>query len=132
MNSGNHVMLLGDLLIWCYEDLAGIKCAPDVTGFKKLIMAPAFPDGLDAVSASYQSVYGDIKSAWTKKDGAFNWNITLPANTSAVVRLPNALHVVANRKNGLKEVTKSGEYTDFEIGSGSYTIKGEYISEEMK
>lgn len=132
MNSGNHVMLLGDLLIWCYEDLAGIKCAPDVTGFKKLIMAPVFPDGLDAVNASYKSAYGDIKSAWTKKDGAFNWNITLPANTSAIVRLPNDLHAVANRKSGLKEVAKSEKYTDFEIGSGSYNIKGEYIGVEMK
>jgi len=25
MNSGNHVMLLGDLIIWFYEDLEGIK-----------------------------------------------------------------------------------------------------------
>ena len=25
MNSGNHVMLLGDFLPWCYENLAGIK-----------------------------------------------------------------------------------------------------------
>lgn len=67
MNSANHVMLLGDLLIWYYEDLAGIKCAPDAVGFKKLVMEPVFPDGLDEVSASYGSVYGEIKSAWTKK-----------------------------------------------------------------
>lgn len=50
MNSANHVMLLGDLLIWYYEDLAGIKCAPDAVGFKKLVMEPVFPDGLDEVS----------------------------------------------------------------------------------
>ena len=32
MNSRNHVMLLGDLLIWFYEDLAGIKNAPASVG----------------------------------------------------------------------------------------------------
>ena len=35
MNSANHVMLLGDLLIWYYEDLAGIKCADSAQAFKK-------------------------------------------------------------------------------------------------
>lgn len=67
MNSANHVMLLGDLVIWYYEDLAGIKCAPESIAYKKLIMAPVFPEGLNAVSASYESVYGEIKSAWKKK-----------------------------------------------------------------
>ena len=33
MNSGNHVMLLGDLIIWYYEDLAGIKNAPGSVAF---------------------------------------------------------------------------------------------------
>ena len=35
MNSGNHVMLLGDLVIWFYEDLAGIRNDPQSAGFKK-------------------------------------------------------------------------------------------------
>ena len=40
MNSGNHVMLLGDLVIWLYEKLAGIKNAPSSIGFKKILMQP--------------------------------------------------------------------------------------------
>ena len=128
MNSANHVMLLGDLLIWYYEDLAGIKCAPDALGFKKLEMAPVFPEGLDTVAASYQSAYGDIKSAWTKKDGKFGWNITLPGNTSAVVRIPKDFGVKAalsldsksTGKNGVRKVSETDTYTEFEIGSGSY------------
>ncbi len=47
MNSGNHVMLLGDLMTWYYENLAGIKSDPQQVGFKKIVMAPYFPDGLD-------------------------------------------------------------------------------------
>ena len=45
MNSGNHVMLLGDLLTWYYENLAGIKSDPAAPGFKHVVMAPYFPDG---------------------------------------------------------------------------------------
>ena len=40
MNSGNHVMLVGDLVIWLYEDLAGIKSDPAQPGFKHIIMQP--------------------------------------------------------------------------------------------
>ena len=54
MNSGNHVMLLGDLLTWYYENLAGIKSDPAAPGFKHVVMAPYFPDGLDWVDAAYR------------------------------------------------------------------------------
>jgi len=36
MNSGNHVMLLGDLLPWSYENLAGIKTSYAETAFKHI------------------------------------------------------------------------------------------------
>ena len=58
MNSGNHVMLLGDLVIWLYEKLAGIKNDPSSVGFKKILMQPVFPEGLNHVKASYHSPYG--------------------------------------------------------------------------
>ncbi|MBK6936897.1 MAG: family 78 glycoside hydrolase catalytic domain [Chitinophagaceae bacterium] len=35
MNSQNHVMMLGDLLIWYYENLAGIRSDKTEVGFKK-------------------------------------------------------------------------------------------------
>ena len=87
MNSGNHVMLLGDLVIWFYEDLAGIRNDPQSAGFKKIQMEPVFIDGLDYVKASYKSVSGEIKSHWKREDGNIEWKVTIPANTSATVKL---------------------------------------------
>lgn len=56
MNSGNHVMLLGDLLTWYYESLAGIKNAPGSVAFKKLRMAPDFSiQDLDSIDATYET-----------------------------------------------------------------------------
>jgi len=34
MNSRNHVMLLGDFVVWVYQDLAGIKANPEKPGYK--------------------------------------------------------------------------------------------------
>ena len=51
MNSGNHVMLLSDVLIWLHEDL-GIKNRE--VAYKKLLMEPV-PEGLTRVNATYRS-----------------------------------------------------------------------------
>ncbi|MDQ5928839.1 MAG: alpha-L-rhamnosidase [Bacteroidota bacterium] len=90
MNSQNHVMLLGDLLIWYYENMAGIKSNSQKPGFEQIIMKPDFNAGLTFVNASYQSIHGLIKSNWKKTKNTLDWNISIPANSSAVVYLPSA------------------------------------------
>ena len=88
MNSGNHVMLLGDLLSWLYEDIAGIRAAEP--GFKHIDMSPDFSvDEIDNIDASYQSIYGTIVSRWKKEHGQLQWHVEIPANTKATLRLPD-------------------------------------------
>jgi alpha-L-rhamnosidase len=91
MNSHNHVMLLGDLLVWYYEYLAGIQNAAGSSSFEKIVMRPHPVDGLDYVKASYQSVRGKIESHWQKLEDKFTWNITIPANCTATVYFPDAV-----------------------------------------
>ena len=87
MNSGNHVMLLGDLLSWLYENIAGIGAA-DV-GFKHVAMNPDFSvDEIDEIDATYTSVYGRIVSRWKKAHGRLYWHVEIPANTKATLVLP--------------------------------------------
>jgi alpha-L-rhamnosidase len=130
MNSQNHVMLLGDLLIWMYENLGGIKSDSIETGFKKIIMKPSFRDDLDRVTASYACPYGIIKSEWKKENGDLKWMITVPANASAIVYLP------AKTINEITEGDKMlGDSKDIkflrmengtavlEVGSGNYSFK---------
>ncbi len=99
MNSQNHVMLLGDLLTWFYENLAGIRTSKTDVAFKKIIMKPTVPAGLDFVKASYNSFHGAIKSEWKNSIDKFEWNISIPANTSATVYIP---------ANSIEEITESG------------------------
>ncbi|HEY4207140.1 MAG TPA: family 78 glycoside hydrolase catalytic domain [Puia sp.] len=87
MNSQNHVMLLGDLIAWFFQDLAGI--APGAPGFKKIRMQPVWPAGLDSVHATYQTPYGEVGSHWVKKNGMVVWDISVPPNTEADVHLPD-------------------------------------------
>ncbi|MBP5758719.1 MAG: hypothetical protein J6W45_04895, partial [Bacteroidales bacterium] len=91
MNSGNHVMLLGDLIIWEYEYLAGIR--PAAPGYSKIILKPHFVPGLDSVKCTYQSVAGPIESSWVHQgDSLYKWTINIPPNTSAEVYIPKGVY----------------------------------------
>jgi len=130
MNSRNHVMLLGDLLVWFYEDLAGIKSNPEHPAFKQLIMKPQAVDGLNFVNASYHSIHGLISSDWKKQDGKFNWKLSIPANTSALVYVPakTAGEVTESGKKavaaeGVKYLRMEGNCAVFEVSSGNYEFE---------
>ena len=106
MNSGNHVMLLGDLLTWCYQYLGGIRQAATVptgsltggqsvalqssVGYKHIVLKPAFDiQDCEWANFSYDSPYGTIKSHWRKTLQHLEWDVTIPCNTTADVCLPN-------------------------------------------
>jgi alpha-L-rhamnosidase len=132
MNSGNHVMLVGDLVIWLYEDLAGIKSDPAQPGFKHLIMQPQPVGDLQFVKATHRSPYGLIASDWKKGDGTFDWQITLPADTTATVFVPakDPDHVSesgrpASQADGVKFLRMENGRAVFDVGSGSYHFVSE-------
>jgi len=85
MNSLNHYAY-GSIGSWLYEKVAGIRC--EAPGYKKIRIEPMLTKGMTEVSAAYESVYGTIKSAWSCKDGKICVDIQIPANTTAVICLP--------------------------------------------
>jgi len=124
MNSRNHVMLLGDLLIWFYEDLAGIKNDPSSVGFKKIWLEPVFPEKLDHVKASYDSPYGTIASHWQRTGDQLTWKITIPANTTATVKLPSRFNIKPETGlPGIHSVNETAGSVMIELGSGAYIFK---------
>lgn len=130
MNSRNHVMLLGDFLIWCYENVAGIKTDKSEVGFKKIIMKPTFYKGLDFVRASTETPYGRISSEWKRVGNNLKWEIEIPANTSAVVTFPinSEGHVLinelkVNKVEGVDVVNKKEGLLTLVIPSGTYEIR---------
>ncbi|MCL2348783.1 MAG: family 78 glycoside hydrolase catalytic domain [Planctomycetaceae bacterium] len=116
MNSGNHVMLVGDLTIWLYQNLAGIKSDD---GFRTLDMAPLPVGDLTFVNAEYESVRGTVKSHWQKKDGRFTWDVTIPVGTTAKLTVPTD----SNDSIMLGGVKANPDAEGrLELGSGTYTI----------
>jgi alpha-L-rhamnosidase len=127
MNSGNHLMLVGDLVTWFYENLAGIRPDPARPGFKHILMRPTPVGDLMFVRASHKSPYGKIVSDWKRDGDRFTWNLAVPANTQATVFVPakEAASVKesgrpADQAPGVKYLRMEASAAVFEIGSGSY------------
>jgi alpha-L-rhamnosidase len=127
MNSGNHLMLVGDSLIWLFESLAGIKPDPAAPGFKHIILKPHPIGDLEQVRASHQSPYGEIVSDWRRKGGELHWRITVPPNTIATAHVPGADpsrlsesgHPVATRPEWREEASTDGRIV-LRLEAGNY------------
>ena len=133
MNSHNHVMMLGDLLVWVFEDLAGIKTHPNHPGFKWLWMKPHPTETLNFVKASYKTPNGQVKSEWLLKDRIFTWKITIPEGVRANILVPasSADEIRESGKplsetEGLKYVRIQENRVNLEIGGGDYVFTCPY------
>jgi len=127
MNSRNHLMLLGDFVIWIYEHLAGIKTDEQLVGFKKIIIRPTVCGDLSFVNARYNSMRGEIVSNWRVEGDVFYLDVTIPANATAKVYIPtsNAANVTESGSeiDDVKDVKFIGienHAAVYNIGSGSY------------
>ncbi|MBQ1531916.1 MAG: family 78 glycoside hydrolase catalytic domain [Solobacterium sp.] len=85
---------------WMFRYIGGIT--PTEPGYRSFRVQPVPDDRLSSASRSFESEYGTIASEWKKEGNTFTLNVTVPANTSAKIVLPD------------------GE--TFEKGSGTYTF----------
>jgi alpha-L-rhamnosidase len=138
MNSGNHVMLLGDLIIWFYENLAGIKTDPSIPAFKNIVMKSQVLGDLSYVDASYNSIYGKIKSEWKLEESKFIWNIAIPGNTTAIVYVPTLNkedvlegNALASNNHHVSFVGWDDNYAIFSVESGEYSFTSKGIKRRI-
>jgi alpha-L-rhamnosidase len=86
--SNNHFML-GHIMEWFYNGLAGIKQSPTSVAYHDIVIDPKIVGDIKSASASYESPYGTIKSDWKLTDDSYILKVSIPANTTASVILPS-------------------------------------------
>ena len=105
MNSLNHYAY-GSVGDWMYRKVAGLSQLEP--GYKRFQVKPMFVKGIEEWGTEFESVYGKIVANTSCKDGKIHVHVEVPANTTAVIVLPE------------KEETH-------EVGSGVYDY--EYATE---
>lgn len=128
-NSWNHFMM-GQIEEWFYQSLAGIVPDDQNPGFKHFFIQPEIVGDMTFVKATYKSIYGNIASAWEKKDGELILKVEIPVNTTATIKLPvpKDTEMKVNGKSLEKLKLDLGydanqKKSTLELGSGIYTIE---------
>jgi alpha-L-rhamnosidase len=112
MNSLNQYGLasIGD---WMCRKLGGLDAiAP---GYKKSRIAPRLIKGITQIQTALETVYGELSCALQCRDGKYSAEICIPANTTAVVSLPEREEMTLG----------SGKY-EFEYATGQNYEKEVY------
>jgi alpha-L-rhamnosidase len=78
--------MFGDISAWFIEYAGGIR--PGAPGYKTVIIKPEVMNSLTWATASHNSPYGMISSAWQANRQTVNLNVTIPPNSTARICLP--------------------------------------------
>lgn len=124
MNSFNHYAY-GSCGQWMFATAAGIDT--DGPAFRRIVVRPLVGGGIDHLKSQYESIRGRIATEWSAVPDGFRLDVTVPANTTAMVYIPakDAASVTeggkaASSAQGVKFVKIEGDRAVFECGSGVY------------
>ena len=126
MNSFNHYAY-GAIGEWMYANLMGLKINEEFPGYKRYTIQPLFDKNFDLVVGSFDSNYGKIAVAWSRKNGKLQLTLEIPANTSSDVILNKPSEgswKLENPKLVSKIMSKqeNKQKTSLLLGSGKYNF----------
>ena len=87
----------GAVVEWLFGEMCGIR--PD--GENHFVIAPKPGGHFTFANAEYKSIYGVVKSGWKKTENGWQYQIEIPANCTAEIRLPD----------GTEKSLQKGAYT---------------------
>lgn len=126
----HDIPTLGSVDAWFYQDVGAISADPQRPGYQHSIIKPYPMAAPSHASASYDSMYGQIKSAWTATATTFDLNATIPANATSTIFIPVATcstitesGIPAASAPGVESLGVSNGYAAFSVGSGSYHFR---------
>ena len=102
---------------WFVQAAGGILPDANKAGYKRVVIRPQIPDGVEWVKASKSTPYGKVHSEWRVAGDVVTFTIEVPANSSAKFFSP--YDVAECEVNGQVVSLKEGSV---EVGSGCYEI----------
>ena len=132
-SSQNHFML-GQINEWLFHDLAGIQNDPANPGFSHILIKPVIVGDLTWVKCSYDSVRGKITSNWSLEGSTLTMQVTIPANTTATIRVPTTdprqvqeSGTPVSKADGIKILRSERGALYLDVGSGKYQFTAPFV-----
>ncbi|MGD8454077.1 MAG: family 78 glycoside hydrolase catalytic domain [Phycisphaerae bacterium] len=126
MNSFSHYAI-GSVGEWMVRTIIGINPDPAAPAYKHTLIRPVPGGGLTWARGAYDSAYGRITCAWRIDRGNLSLDVTIPANTTATIRVPTAdpAGVTENGQplaagNGIGAVRPADGAVECDVAAGVY------------
>lgn len=113
-----------------FKYLAGIKVNHDRQGRPEIEINPSVIGALDWASGSYDSLYGTIASSWRRDGDGLHFDVIVPPNCTALLRLPlttvdariteSGKDIVA--AEGISGLSRDGREATCTLSSGIYSF----------
>jgi len=117
--SRNHIMF-GEIGAWYYKALGGMKPDQEKPGFKNVLLEPHFAKGLNSFQASHDGPYGKIQSSWKRNKNTINYQVVIPANSTATLKL-SGKKISQNGKLVFTQAAKNtANLFTVNLGAGTY------------
>jgi alpha-L-rhamnosidase len=110
---------------WFYQGLGGICPDPEQPGFRRFIIRPRIDPALTWVEAEYRSARGLIVSRWKREGNRLSMDVTVPANTQALVHVPgkNAQMLPPAGAAPVQSAQTAADDTLFTVPGGKYNFE---------
>ncbi len=125
MNSFNHYAY-GAVGEWMYRTMAGVSALEP--GYRKVLVAPQAGAGIDWTDFSLDTPYGTVVTSWkTSASGVMKLDVTVPANTTAEIRIPTSSRWAITEGGKPVDSVPGIEFSSFADGVAVFTVgSGEY------
>lgn len=129
-NSLNHFML-GYADQWLSE-LSGLSRTEGSVAWDSIKFSPILVTNMTSASSSYRTARGLASAGWTRSNGIFSYNVTVPVGATGLVTFDletlHANHIRENgvvltpntQGNGIIRVDNDNRTIVVQIGSGQY------------
>lgn len=123
--------MLGHLMEWLFNGIGGISQTDSSIAWKEVCINPQRVNSVNHADTSFESPYGGITCNWRQTENLYILEVTIPANSNAIVHLPTADAARAVEygmplsEQGLEKIeTVNGELL-VKVGSGHYHFEVE-------
>ena len=102
-NSFNHYAY-GSVFDWVFAYVLGIKVSPDGAGYRKITVAPCPDKRLGFAAGSIQTKQGLVSVKWSYGNDRVRYEIKIPENTQATLRLGDGAERICESGNHYFEI----------------------------
>ena len=130
--SYNHYAFgcIGD---WMYRTVGGLNTVEP--GYRSSLIKPDVTGNISSASTSLETMYGTLSNSWAIANGVMTMSVSVPANTTAQIVLPNATKETILESGSTLSIARgiyniSQEKTGVVIQAGSGNFSFRYIMKQ--